>query len=209
MNISLYEQSGKKKGEIEANPAIFSVEWLPGLVHEALIRQNANSRRGTAKTLTRAYVRGGGRKPYRQKGTGRARQGSISAPHYRGGGVVFGPTGKENYKLQMPKKMRRKALFSSLSLRASEQKVVVLDSFVLDKPKTKEMLSFMKTFSDAKNILLIFAKKDFILEKSSANLPNVEILSVQYLNVVDILKSDMVIFMEDALQKVEEIFFSE
>lgn len=209
MNIPLYDQSGKQKGTVVANDAMFAIEWVPGLVHEALIRQQANARRSTAKTLTRADVRGGGRKPYRQKGTGRARQGSITAPHYRGGGVVFGPTGRENYEVRMPKKMRRKALFSTLSLRASENQVAALESFVLEKPKTKEMVEFLKVFPGARNILVIFAKKDLVLEKSTANIPNVELLSVQYLNVADILKADVVLFIQDALQKAEEIFFSE
>ncbi|MEI7511254.1 MAG: 50S ribosomal protein L4 [Candidatus Peregrinibacteria bacterium] len=208
MNAPLYTSTGEKNGEIVLPEAIFEVSVSMGLLHEALIRQHSNARIVTAKVLTRAEVKGGGRKPYKQKGTGRARQGSISAPHYRGGGVVFGPTGRENYEKEMPKKMRRKALFGSLSLKASDGKISVLQSFDEKLPKTKAFVGILEKIAPNQKVLLVIPQKDSIIEKSVSNIPGVKVVLSGYLNIADIMMYSTLLFLESGLQKTEEIFLS-
>ncbi len=208
MKAPLYTSVGEKKGEVSLNESIFEVSASPGLLHEALIRQHSNARLGNAKTLTRAEVRGGGRKPYRQKGTGRARQGTISAPHYRGGGVVFGPTGRENYEKEMPRKMRRKALFGSLSVKAENGKIAILESFDEKIPKTKAFVLFLEKVAPREKVLLVIPQKDMIIEKSVSNIPGVKVILSGYLNIADVMSFGTLIFLESGLKKTEEIFLS-
>jgi len=208
MKAVVYTQVGEKKGDIDLVDAMFTIEPNIGLIHMASVRQLAHARQGGAKVKTRAMVRGGGRKPFKQKGTGRARQGTIRAPHMRGGGSVFGPTGRETYDQKMSKKMRRLALFSALSLRAREDKIVVLDSFELEAPSTKGFVSLLTKIGVTRKVLVVAAEKDFILEKSVSNISGVKFLTSGYLNTVDIMKSDLVLFLDAGLKKAEEIFIS-
>lgn len=209
MKAPLYNQDGKQKGTIDLPKEIFEVEASEGLIHEAVVRHLSNNRKNIAKTKTKAEVSGGGRKPWKQKGTGRARQGSIRSPQWRGGGVVFGPTGEENYTKNMPKKMRRKALFGALSQKAKNEQIIVLEKFELDKPKTKSFLELIQSLPLSKNTLVVIAKKDLIIEKSASNIKSIKTLMVNFLNVHDILKFDRILFLEDSISKAQEIFISE
>ncbi len=206
MKAVCYTQLGEKKSEIELPSSLFIEDPNIELIHLAIVRQQANGRKNIAKVKTRAMVRGGGKKPFNQKGTGRARQGTIRAPQMRGGGVVFGPTGRENYSKAMPKKMRRKALFSALSVKASDGNVALLDTFSLEKPSTKVFVSLLSKLENTRKVLVVSAEKDFILEKSVSNIPGVRFITAQYLNTVDIMQSTLVLFLEDGLKKAEEVF---
>ena len=208
MKAVVYTQVGEKKGEVELNDAMFAVEPNIGLIHMASVRQLAHARQGGAQVKTRAMVRGGGRKPFKQKGTGRARQGTIRAPQMRGGGSVFGPTGRETFDQKMPKKMRRLALFSSLSLRAKDNQIAVLDSFVMDSPSTKAFVSLLAKIGVTRKVIVISAEKNEVLEKSISNIQGVKFLTSGYLNIVDVMKSDLVLFLDSGLKKAEEIFIS-
>jgi len=208
MKAVVYTQSGDTKGGVELNDSMFAIEPNVGLIHMASVRQLAHARQGGAKVKTRAMVRGGGRKPFKQKGTGRARQGTIRAPQMRGGGVVFGPTGRETFDQKMTKKMRRLALFSALSIRAKDGEVAVLESFELEKPSAKAFASFLAKVGITRKIIVVSAEKDMILEKSVSNIPGVKFLTSGYLNTVDIMKSDLVLFLDSGLKKAEEIFIS-
>jgi len=208
MKAVVYTQAGEKKGDVELNDAMFAVEPNIGLIHMASVRQLAHARQGGAQVKTRAMVRGGGRKPFKQKGTGRARQGTIRAPQMRGGGSVFGPTGRETYDQKMPKKMRRLALFSSLSIRARENQVAVLESFELKSPSTKAFVSLLAKVGITRKIIVVAPEKNFVLEKSISNISGVKFLTSGYLNTVDIMKSDLVLFLDAGLKKAEEIFIS-
>jgi len=173
-------------------------------MHQALIRQLANARQGTHKTKTRGEVQGGGRKPWRQKGTGRARQGSIRAPHWRGGGVVFGPTPR-SYEQKMPRKMRRQALRSALSAKASEAQVRVLDAFHMDAPRTKEVIGILSSLGVDSSVLILLPQSDDIILRSVRNLPKVRTLVAQYLNVRDLLKYDYILMPLASLEVIEGI----
>ncbi len=207
MKIDLYQQSGEKKGTVNLNETIFNSPVNDELMRLALIRQLANARSGSiAHTKTRADVRGGGKKPWRQKGTGRARFGSSRNPIWRSGGVAFGPRNNRNYEKAMPKKARRLALFSGLSQKASENHIFALDSFKIDAPKTKEFISLMTKLPVDRSLLIVVTSKDQVFEKTVSNVPNAKIILVNYLNLHDILKYEKVMFMEDALKKAEELF---
>jgi large subunit ribosomal protein L4 len=208
MNAVLYTQAGEKKGEVALSDALFGITPNFGLIHLASVRQLAHARQGGAQVKTRAMVRGGGRKPFKQKGTGRARQGTIRAPQMRGGGSVFGPTGRETFDQKMPKKMRRQALFSALSVKAAADQVAVLESFVREKPSTKEFALLLKAIGSTRKVLVVSAEKDVIIEKSVSNIPGVKFLTAGYLNTVDVMNADLVLFLESGLKKVEEIFVS-
>jgi large subunit ribosomal protein L4 len=206
MKAPLYTQTGESKGKVDLNSAIFEVKASPDLIQEAVVRYLANRRTNVAKAKTRGEVRGGGRKPWRQKGTGRARQGSIRSPQWRGGGAVFGPTGEENYTKEMPKKMRRKALFASLSSKASEEAVLILDKYESEKPKTKDFKALVDKLPTKRNLLVVISERNEVLEKSAANLPNVEVILVNFLNVHTVLKYEKLLFTKAALDKLEGHF---
>ena len=206
MKIDLYQQSGEKKGTVDVSDKIFAAPVNEELMRMALIRQQANARQANAHTKTRAEVRGGGRKPWRQKGTGRARFGSTRNPIWRGGGIVFGPRNVRNYEKQLPKKIRRAALFSCLSQKATENAVFALDKFEVKTPRTKDFLAMFKKLPVERSLLVVMLEKDMNLEKSANNLPNVKIILVDYLNPHDLLKYEKVMFLEPALKKAEELF---
>lgn len=209
LKIDLYNQSGEKKGEVKVSEAIFGQKFNKDLIHQALVRQMANARLGMiAHTLTKGEVRGGGRKPFRQKGTGKARQGSTRNPHWPGGGIAFGPRNNRNYTQMMPKKQRRLALFSALSTKLKEGKVMALDKYDVKEVKTKNLMSLLQKLPIENDVLLVLPEKNDVIQKSGRNLPYVKTILVNYLNLADLQKYDNLLFLEEALNKMEGIFLS-
>ncbi|MCS7281355.1 MAG: 50S ribosomal protein L4 [Desulfobacterota bacterium] len=199
----LYNIKGEKIGEIEIKDEVFNVEIKPYLIHEVVRMQLASKRRGTASTKTRGEVSGSGRKLYRQKGTGRSRQGSITSPLHVGGGKVFGPHPR-SYAYKIPKKARRYALKSALSATFKEANMKVIDKIELEKISTKSFYNIIKTFNLTKPLFVI-DKKDEKIEKSARNIPYVKVLRVEGLNVYDVIRHEQLIFTLDALRKTEEV----
>lgn len=207
--VVLYNQNGEKIGDVKVSERIFGQKFNQDLVHQALVRQLANKRLGViAHTKTRSDVRGGGRKPFRQKGTGRARQGSTRDPHQIGGGVAHGPRNVKNYKKMMPKKQRRQALFCALSAKLEEKKILALDKYESTEMKTKPFADMLKKLPIEKDVLIVIPEKDRPFQKSSNNIPFAKTLLVNYLNIADLQKHDHVLFLETALKKLEEVFIT-
>jgi len=206
MKIDLYAQSGDKKGTVDVSDSMFKVEVNNELIRLSVIRQLANARQASAHVKTRAEVRGGGKKPWRQKGTGRARFGSSRNPIWRGGGIAFGPRNVRNFSLDMPKKARRSALFSCLSLKAADSKVFALDDYKAKEPKTKDFVAMLEKLPEGRSLLVVLDTKDEILEKSASNIPTVKTILVDYLNPHDLLTYDNVMFLESSIKRAEEIF---
>jgi len=202
MQVPLYNQAGQQIGTTELRDDIFAIEPNVPVMHQALVRQLANARQGTADTKTRAEVSGGGAKPWRQKGTGRARQGSIRAPHWRHGGVVFGPTPR-SYEQKMPRKMRRLALRSALSVKVAEGQFLVVDEMKLDAPKTREMERILDNLQIPSSALILLPAANPAVQKSAANLPDVKTLRANYLNVRDLLQYDWLVMPLDAIKVIE------
>lgn len=209
MKADLYTQTGEKKGQVELAKEFFEVPYNADLIHQALVRQQANARNPIAHTLTKDEVRGGGRKPYRQKGTGSARQGSRRNPHFKGGGVVFGPRNTRNFEVAMPKKQRRKALFSALSAKAKNNEIFALENYDAKEVKTKQFAEMIKKLPVERSVLVVIPGKNEIVQKSSANIANVKTILVNYLNIADLQKFKKVMFLKEALKKMEEVFCSE
>ena len=201
-HVTVYNMEGKEVGTLELNDAVFGVEVNEHLVHMAVVRQLANKRQGTQKAKTRSEVSGGGRKPWRQKGTGHARQGSTRAPQWTGGGVVFAPVPRD-YSFKMNKKERRIALKSALTTRVQENKLVVLDELKLDAIKTKDMQNVLNNLKVEK-AMVVTDNENVIV--SARNIPNVITASVGTLNVFDILKYNTVVLDKAAVAKVEEVY---
>jgi large subunit ribosomal protein L4 len=201
MQLDVVDVKGKKVGTLEVADAVFGAPIREDLFWEVVKAQRAAKRQGTHSTKTEAFVRGGGKKPYKQKGTGNARQGSTRAPHFVGGGVVFGPHPRD-YSYTVPKKVRRKALASALSLRAKESKVVVLDQLAFDGPKTKKVVEVLKALGVAKT-LLVDKKENGALTKSVRNLPSAKFIAPEGLNVYDILNFPTLVITRDAVKVVE------
>lgn len=206
MKATIYTQTGEKKGEVTLNKDIFGLEVNEGLIHQAMIMQQANSRRPIAHTKTRSEVRGGGRKPHRQKGTGRARFGSIRTPIHRGGGIVFGPRNTRNFEKAMPKKQRRKALFCALSAKAGDKQIMVLEKYDEKEPKTKKFAEMLKKLPVERSALVVIPGKDETIQKSGRNIENAKVILANYLNIKDLLKYQSIIFLQDSLPKLEETF---
>jgi large subunit ribosomal protein L4 len=203
MLLPLMDMAGNQTGEIEVSDVVFGAPVRPDLMHQALMRQLANARMGTHKTKTRSEVSGGGRKPWRQKGTGRARQGSIRSPQWKGGGTVFGPRPR-SYAKAMPKKMRRAALRSALSSKARAGRIVVIDALVMEQPKTKRAIEMLSALGfEDQTVLLILAENDMAVERSFSNLPSTRTLLGGFLNVRDLLGYDTVLIAREAIQPVE------
>lgn len=196
---------GESAGEIELNPEIFDVEINEHAVYTVVKNLLANKRQGTQSTLTRAEVRGGGRKPWRQKGTGRARQGSIRSPQWKGGGVVFAPKPRD-YSYTTPKKIKRLALKSVLTSKVKENELIVVDSINFDAPKTKEMVKMLEAIKADKKALIVIKRPELNVIKSAANLPTVCTTNANTLNVYDILKYNSLILTKEALEEIEEVF---
>jgi large subunit ribosomal protein L4 len=206
MQIDVYNQKGEKGKSITLPKEIFGVEVKESLIHQALIRQLANGRSAIAHTKSRGQVRGGGRKPFRQKGTGRARQGTIRAPHMKGGGVVFGPTNDRTFTIQMPKKQRRRALHMALAAKANDGKIFALDKYEDKDGKTKNFAALLEKLPVERNVLVVLPSKEGVLSRVTSNLPNVKSVLVNYLNVHDLVKYDTVCFVGDSVDKTKEIF---
>ncbi|WP_431028431.1 50S ribosomal protein L4 [Lysinibacillus sp. LZ02] len=202
--VSVLSQTGASVGEIELNDAIFGIEPNEAVLFDAVIAQRASLRQGNHKVKNRSEVAGGGRKPWRQKGTGRARQGSIRSPQWRGGGIVFGPTPR-SYSYKLPKKVRRLALKSALSAKVLEQNFLVLDALNLDAPKTKDFAAILKALEINKKALFVTAELNENVALSARNIPGVTVLTAAGINVLDLLGHEKVVFTKDAVTKVEEV----
>ena len=203
-NVSVYNMEGKEVGTMELNDAVFGVEINDHLVHLAVVRQLANNRQGTQKAKTRSEVSGGGRKPWRQKGTGHARQGSTRSPQWAGGGVVFAPTPRD-YFLKMNKKERRAALKSVLTSRVQENKLIVLDELKLDEVKTKAMQNVLNNLNVSK-ALVVLADNDANVVLSTRNIPDVVTALPNTINVYDVLKYNTVILTKASAAAIEEVY---
>jgi large subunit ribosomal protein L4 len=204
MQVSVRNMAGDKVGEAELRDDIFGIEPHEPVMHQAVVRQLANARQGTANTKTRSDVSGGGRKPWRQKHTGRARQGSTRSPQWKGGGVVFGPHPR-SYEKRMPRKMRRLALRSALSAKAGAEGLVVLDELKMESPKTRAMLDVLANLAIDSSVLILMPDADAHVEKSASNIPDVKTLRATCLNVVDLLNFDKVIVPLQSLAIIERI----
>ena len=203
-NVSVYNMEGKEVEKIDVSDAVFGVEVNEHLVHMAVVQQLANRRQGTQKAKTRSEVSGGGRKPWRQKGTGHARQGSTRAPQWTGGGVVFAPVPRD-YSFKMNKKEKRLALKSVLTSRVLENKLIVLDELKMDEYKTKQFKKVMENLNVKKG-LVVLAENDDKVERSARNLSGINTALTNTINVYDILKSDTLVLTKDAVKKIEEVY---
>lgn len=204
MLVPVHNMAGDKVGEIELRDDIFAAPINKTVMHQALVRQLANARRGTHKVKERGEVAGGGRKPWRQKGTGRARQGSTRAPQWRGGGIVFGPTPR-SYEQKMPRKMRRVAMRSALSAKAGSEQIVVVQELTLAQPKTKEMVGILRNLKVEKSALILLPERNANVELSARNLPDVKALQAGYMNMRDLLGYGTLIVTTDAINEIERI----
>ncbi|MCE5322459.1 50S ribosomal protein L4 [bacterium] len=203
--INLQDMTGKKIGDVELKSEVFDVAPNVALMHQAVVAEQANMRQGTADTKTRSEISGGGAKPYRQKGTGRARQGSIRAPHYYHGGVVFGPEPR-SYRKSLPKKMRRGALRCALSARVADEAVVVVDEIKLDVISTKKMAAFLDDVGATRRALVVVDGLSNEILLSSRNIPGVELRVAPCLSVRDVLNADKIVMTRAAVAKLEEVF---
>ncbi len=202
-NVAVYDMNGKKTGEIELNESIFNVEVNEHVVHQSIVQYLANQRQGTQSTKTRAEVRGGGRKPWRQKGTGRARQGSIRSPQWTGGGVVFAPKPRD-YSFKLNKKVKRLALKSALTSKVLAEKIIVLEDLKFDAPKTKEMVKVLNNLNVSKALVVINEDKNVI--RSASNIADIKTSYVNTINTYDILKYDTFVATKDAINKIQEVY---
>ena len=203
--VDILNIKGENVGQMDLNPTIFDTEVSEHSVYEVVKNQLANKRQGTQSAKTRAEVRGGGRKPFRQKGTGRARQGSIRAPHYTGGGVVFAPKPRD-YSYKLPKKMRRKALYSVLTSKLNDKEIIVLDDLKLESIKTKEAANILKTLQADKKAYVVTAENDNTVYRSFRNIKGVDVASASLINVYDLIRHDKLVITKDAIAKLEEVF---
>lgn len=211
MKISVYNQKAEVVGEIDLNDKIYAIKPSLHLLAEAVRVQASNLRKGLAHTKTRGEVSGGGKKPWKQKGTGRARVGSIRSPIWRHGGITFGPRSERNWSLKINKKAKTKALFMSLSDKATDGKLIVVEGMNLTAPKTKEFVAVMKAFETklnnlGKKQLLVMPKKDDALVRASRNLPKVTSILATSLNVTDILKADSMVILKESLPVIEKTY---
>ena len=203
-NVSVYNIEGKEVGSIELNDAVFGVEVNEHLVHMAVVNQLANNRQGTQSAKTRSEVSGGGRKPWRQKGTGHARQGSTRAPQWTGGGIVFAPKPRD-YSFKMNKKEKRIALLSALSSKVAESKIVVLDEFKLDEIKTKKFVEVMNNLK-VENALVVLEGENKNVVLSGRNIPSVKVTATNEINTYDVLKYTTLVLLRPAVEKLEEVY---
>ena len=203
--VAVYNMLGAQVGEIELNDDVFGIEPNKAVMYDFIKMQLANKRQGTSSTKTRTEVRGGGKKPWRQKGTGRARAGSSRNPVWRGGGIAFGPKPRD-YSYKLPQKVRRLALKSALSSKALDNKIVVVDEFSFDQPKTKVMVQALEALKVGKKTLLVTADGNANVVKSARNIEGVKPMRADFINVYDILKHDTLLMTKDAVAMVEEVF---
>ncbi|MGI6096610.1 MAG: 50S ribosomal protein L4 [Dethiobacteria bacterium] len=204
-NVAVYNMQGEQVGEMSLSERVFAAEIKEGAMKSVVQMQLANKRLGTASTKTRGEVRGGGRKPWRQKGTGRARHGSIRSPIWVGGGTVFGPRPR-SYRYTVPKKVRRAAIRSALSAKVARDLLLVLDKIELEEPKTKVVANFLQSLNLNKKVLFVTERANEVFYKSARNIPGVRTLVAPQLNVLDILNHDYIVLTRAAVSKVEEVF---
>jgi large subunit ribosomal protein L4 len=204
-NAPLYDRTGKSVGSVELADVLFAAPVNAAVLHQVVTAQLAGRRLGTHDTKTRGEVRGGGAKPYRQKGTGRARQGSKSAPHYKGGGAVFGPHPR-SYEQRLPRKMKRLALRGALTAKLGDEAVKVIDTFGLDGIRTRDLVGVLGALEANGRVLVVAPGRDEKLELSARNLPTVEVILADSLNVVDLLRADVVLIEQPALARMEEVY---
>ncbi|AOV06519.1 50S ribosomal protein L4 [Sporosarcina ureilytica] len=202
--VSVLSQTGSSVGDIELNEAIFGIEPNEAVLFEAVVQQRASLRQGNHKVKNRSEVAGGGRKPWRQKGTGRARQGSIRSPQWRGGGVVFGPTPR-SYAYKLPRKVRRLALLSGLSSKVREENLIVLDELKFEAPKTKDFVQVLTDLSIEKKALFVTADLDETVALSARNIPGVTVITAEGINVLDLVGHEKLVMTKAAVEKVEEV----
>ena len=204
-NVSLFKQDGTQAGEITLNDAVFGIEPNESVVFDVILSQRASLRQGTHAVKNRSAVRGGGRKPWRQKGTGRARQGSIRSPQWRGGGVVFGPTPR-SYGYKLPQKVRQLALKSVYSEKVVENKLVAVDALNFDAPKTAEFVKVLEALAIERKVLIIFENEgNKFAELSARNIPNVQVTTANSASVLDIVNNDKILVTQAALSQIEEV----
>ena len=204
-SIPLYDKTGKTVGNVELSDELFAAPVNTAVLHQVVTAQLAARRTGTHDTKTRGEIRGGGKKPYRQKGTGRARQGTVTAPHYRGGGVVFGPHPR-SYEQRLPRKMKRLALRGALTAKLVDEQLKVIDTFGLETIKTRDLAGVLRALAADGRVLVVSPARDQNLELSARNLPTVEIILADSLNVVDLIKADLVLIEQPALARMQEVY---
>jgi large subunit ribosomal protein L4 len=202
---TLYDRKGKSLGNVDLSDLLFAAPVNEAVLHQVATAQLAGRRAGTHDSLTRGEVRGGGKKPYRQKGTGRARQGSTNAPHYRGGGTVFGPHPR-SYEQRLPRKMKRLALRGALTAKFGDEAIKVIDTFGLDAIRTRDLVGVLAALEATGRILVVAPGRDEMLELSARNLPTVEIILADSLNVVDLLNADLVLIEQPSLARMQEVY---
>ncbi|RAP73230.1 50S ribosomal protein L4 [Paenibacillus montanisoli] len=202
--VALYSVNGSQVGEVELSESVFGIEPNVHVLHSAVLLQQASERRGTHKTKGRSEVRGGGRKPWKQKGTGRARQGSIRSPQWVGGGTVFGPTPR-SYSFKLPKKVRRLAIKSALSSKVIDNEIIVLDQLAFAQPKTKEFAAILNNLKVARKALVVTANYEDNVALAARNIPNVKFVAADGINVLDVMKYDKLIITKEAVEKVQEV----
>ncbi|NLY56017.1 MAG: 50S ribosomal protein L4 [Firmicutes bacterium] len=203
--VDVYNIEGAKVGQLELSEDVFGIEPNEPVMHQAVTAYLANQRQGTHSTKTRGEVSGGGRKPWRQKGTGRARQGSITAPQWTGGGIVFGPKPR-SYRMALPKKVRRLAIKSALSAKVRNGEIIVVDQLTMAEPKTKEMVRILNNLDAGKKTLVVTGGLDRNVYLSGRNIPGVSVSLADWLNVYQILAHHKVVMTQDAVRRVEEVF---
>lgn len=204
-NVKVYNMQNKETGAIELNDALFQMEYNVPLIHQAVVTCLANERQGTKSTLTRSEVRGGGRKPFRQKGTGNAREGSIRAPQFIKGGVVFAPKSRD-FSKKMNVTAKRTAMFSALSKKLADGEFFVIDEVAVNEGKTKEMVAFLKAFGFEKTVLLVMCNSDEKVIKAARNLEKLQTIPVQQLNTYDVVKNSVVVLAKGSVEKLQEVY---
>jgi large subunit ribosomal protein L4 len=204
-SVDVRTPDGKTDGSVELPAEVFDAQSNIPLMHQVVVAQLAAARQGTHSTKTRGEVRGGGKKPYRQKGTGRARQGTVSAPHYRGGGAVFGPHPR-SYEQRLPRKMKRLALRGALTAKLGDEAIKIIDTFGLDAIRTKDLVGVLGALQATGRVLVVAPGRDEKLELSARNLPTVEVILADSLNVVDLLNADLVLIEQPSLARMQEVY---
>ena len=204
-SVKLYDMKAKEVGTLELSDALFNTEYNESVIHQAVVTRLANERQGTKSTLTRSEVRGGGAKPWRQKGTGRARQGSIRSPQWVKGGVVFAPKSRD-FSKKMNAKAKVVALFSALSQKIRDDEVIFIDEIKVKEAKTKEMAAFLKAFNLEKTVLLVMDNNDEMVLRASANIAKVSTIAVDQINTYDVVKNAKLVISKQAVQQIEEVY---
>lgn len=204
-SIKMYKMTGEEAGSLKLNDTVFGVEYNEALIHQVVVAQMNNQRQGTKSTLTRREVRGGGIKPWRQKGTGRARQGSIRSPQWTGGGVVFAPKPRD-FSQKVNKTAKRNALVSALSAKLTDKDFVVIDELKLSAPKTKEMAAVLNALKLNRRVLLVVTDKDTDVVRAAGNIPNVKTVASNLINVYDVVNNEKLVMTKDAVKLIEEAY---